>query len=489
MTVDRSLEYLQSLLKELCSLPQETEWVEFKHNNDDAPLIGEYISALANSAALLGKQSAYVVWGVEDDTHEVIGTTFKSSTARHKQQELESWLLQKMKPRIHFRFFEFQSNNEQPVVILEIQAAQHDPVQFDGTEYIRVGSYTKKLRDNPAKERALWRAFDNTPFELQSAAQNLATDAVLKMLDYSAYFDLMNIPLPENRDGILQALRNDQLVAKNDAGQWLITNLGAILFAKELKQFRHLERKAVRLILYKDSSRVETIRELQGNKGYAVGFEGLIDYLKALLPANEQIEKALRKEVPVYPELALRELVANAIIHQDFSITGAGPMIEVFDTRLEITNPGAPLVQPDRFLDSPPRSRNEAMASMMRRIGYCEERGSGIDKVIIQTELYQLPAPIFESFEHSTRSILFAHRAFKDMTKEEKLRACYYHCALRYLSRQPMTNATLRERFGIEPKNSAMISRIIGQAVEQKVIKPYDEAAGKKAMSYVPMWA
>src|SRR5690554_4889599 len=143
MTVERDLAYLQSLLKELCSLPQETEWVEFKQDNGDAPMIGEYISALANSAALLGKQYGYVVWGVENDTHQVVGTRFKPSVARHKQQELESWLLQKTAPKIHFRFFEFNAANEKPAVVLEIQAAAHTPVQFEGVEYIRVGSYKK----------------------------------------------------------------------------------------------------------------------------------------------------------------------------------------------------------------------------------------------------------------------------------------------------------------------------------------------------------
>jgi ATP-dependent DNA helicase RecG len=70
MTVDRDQGYLRSLLKELCNLPKETEWVEFKRNNDDPPIVGEYISALANSAALFGKQSAYLVWGVENQSHE-----------------------------------------------------------------------------------------------------------------------------------------------------------------------------------------------------------------------------------------------------------------------------------------------------------------------------------------------------------------------------------------------------------------------------------
>lgn len=170
MTLERSREYLLSLLRELLSLPNETGWVEFKRNNADPQQVGEYISALANSAALLGKQSAYLVWGIDNDSHEVIGTRFSPSTARHKQQELESWLLQKTAPKIHFRFYEFTASNDLPVVILEIQAASHTPVQFDGTEFIRVGSYKKKLREFAEKERELWRVFDRIPFEQQMAA-------------------------------------------------------------------------------------------------------------------------------------------------------------------------------------------------------------------------------------------------------------------------------------------------------------------------------
>jgi ATP-dependent DNA helicase RecG len=125
----------------------------------------------------------------------------------------------------------------------------------------------------------------------------------------------------------------------------------------------------------------------------------------------------------------------------------------------------------------------------MRRIGFCEERGSGVDKVVIDTEIYQLPAPLFERVEDSTRCVLFAHRDFKDMDQEERVRACYLHAVLKFLNRQPMNNSTLRERFGVDSKNSAMISRIIKQAVDAKVIRPYDESAGSKAMRYVPCWA
>jgi len=489
MPVDQTLEQLQSLLRELCRLPSETEWVEFKHDNDDPPMIGEYISALANSAALVGKQSAYLVWGIDNASHEVLGTSFKPSTARHKQQELESWLLQKTAPKIHFHFYEFATGDALPVVILEVQAATHTPVQFDCVEYIRVGSYKKKLREYAEKERALWRVFDQTPFERQLATENSSVEQVLKLLDYPAYFELTQQPLPEGRDGILAALEADKLLKRADGGGWHITNLGAILFAKKLQDFHHLGRKAVRLILYRGNSRVETVRELEGSKGYAVGFEGLIDYIKTLLPSNEEIGKAFRKEVPMYPELAIRELVANAIIHQDFSLTGTGPMIELFDQRMEISNPGTPLVEPQRFLDSPPQSRNEALASFMRRINICEERGTGIDKVVFQTEFYQLPAPVFEVTDHHTRSVLFGHKEFAAMDKEERMLACYMHCCLKYVNREHMNNTTLRERFGIESKNAAMVSRIIKDAVKAELIRPYDPEAGSKAMRYIPCWA
>ena len=167
-----------------------------------------------------------------------------------------------------------------------------------------------------------------------------------------------------------------------------VTNYGAILLAKRLSDFPGLGRKALRIIQYRGTSKIETLREKQSSKGYASGFEDSITYINALLPSNEIIDQALRETVPMYPELAIRELVANALIHQDFFISGAGPMVEIFENRIEITNPGSPLVSTARFIDTPPRSRNETLASMMRRFGICEERGSGIDKVITQVELY-----------------------------------------------------------------------------------------------------
>lgn len=488
MTTNRSPEYLISLLNELRKLPKETEWVEFKLNDAEPEDIGEYLSALANSAALCGKAFAYLVWGIEDGTHNIAGTSFLPSRTKVGNEELENWLLKLLTPKIHFRFFEFDLNGVS-IVLLEIGRAFRHPVQFKGNEFIRVGSYKKRLKEFAEKERELWRIFDQTPFEKLVAAEELATGDVLKLLDYSVYFDLLKIPLPEARDGILQSLAADELIVRTDSGKWNITNLGAILLAKKLGDFHSLKRKAVRVIVYKGNSRVETIREKEGTKGYATGFEGLISFINGLIPTNEIIEQALRKTVPMYPELAVRELVVNALIHQDFFITGSGPMVEIFSNRMEISNPGKPLVETERFLDTPPRSRNEALASFMRRIGVCEERGSGVDKVVFQTEYYQLPAPAFEVVDDNTKAVLFAHKPLSKMDKADRVRACYLHACLKYVNREYLTNRSVRERFGIDARNMAAASRLIKEAIDEKAIVPYDISAAPKLMKYVPWWA
>ncbi len=488
MTTDRPLEYLIGLVRELCKLPAETEWVEFKKNKAQPEEIGEYLSALANSAALCGKAFAYLVWGVEDGTHSIVGTDFKPHAEKVGNEELENWLLRLLSPKIHFRFYTVEVDGR-PVVLLEIGRAFRHPVRFKNQEFIRVGSYKKKLKDFPEKERELWRIFDQTPFESMIAASDQGSDDVLRLLDYPAYFELLDRPLPDTKTGILEALEDDGLICPCESGNWNITNMGAVLFAKRLDEFRALRRKAMRVIQYRGNNRVETIKEQVGGKGYANGFEGMIGYINGLLPSNEVIEQALRRTVPMYPELAVRELVANALIHQDFFITGAGPMVEIFEDRIEITNPGAPLVDTQRFVDTPPKSRNEALASLMRRIGICEERGSGWDKVVFQTEYYQLPAPLPEAGEEYTRVVMFAPRPLSKMDKADRIRAVYLHACLRYVNREYLTNTSLRERFGIEPKNSATASRLIREAVEAGAIVPYEPDAAPKYMRYVPVWA
>lgn len=211
--------------------------------------------------------------------------------------------------------------------------------------------------------------------------------------------------------------------------------------------------------------------------------------MNGLLPRNEIIGQALRSEQSLYPELAVRELVANMLVHQDFSITGAGPMIEIFTNRMEIANPGEPIIDALRFVDHPPQSRNEALASMLRRAGICEERGTGWDKVAAQAEFYQLPAPYIEVTSDHTKAVLLAPRALTQMAREDRVRAVYLHACLRHVTGERTTNASIRKRFGIPNSNSPQASRLLNEAMEQGLIELYDPTSGYRNRQYVPFWA
>jgi len=246
----------------------------------------------------------------------------------------------------------------------------------------------------------------------------------------------------------------------------------------------------VRVIIYKGNNRVEAQKEQEGGKGYAAGFEGLVKYIMDQLPENEIIEGALRKQFKVYPEKAIREFVANAFIHQDFSITGTGVLVEIFSDRLEITNPGAPLVDTNRFIDTAPKSRNESLASLLRRLNICEERGSGVDRAIDAIEIFQLPAPKFLRGEDYTRVIMYAPIPLPKMNSEDRIRACYQHCCLHYVNNQRVNNQSVRKRFNIPKNNHPMASRIIAETIEAGLIKPSDpESQSKKFANYIPFWA
>ncbi|HYG36655.1 MAG TPA: ATP-binding protein [Clostridia bacterium] len=476
-------------LVSLLALPKETEWVEFKKDNDKPEEIGEYLSALANSAALCGKEAGYLVWGIEDGTHRVVGTTVQPRQRKVGNEEMENWLAHLLAPRVDFRFHELEHEGKR-VVMIQVQPAVGSPVAFQGVEWIRVGCIKKKLKEHPGRERELWLALARSTFEKGLAATGKTGDEVLSLLDYPKFFELSGQNLPANSSGILERLCVDRLINRHGSGHFDITNLGAILFAKQLGQFEGLGRKALRVIRYKGSSRSKTELEKVGVEGYAAGFQAMVSYINDLTPRNEVLGQALRQEVRMYPELAIRELVANALIHQDFSLTGTGPMVEIFDDRLEISNPGLPLIDPLRFIDHAPRSRNEMLADLMRRLGICEERGSGFDKVIGDIEIFQLPAPDVRTDTTHTRVILFAHQDLPKMDKKDRVRACYQHCCLLHVSNKVMTNTTLRQRFQIPEQDYPVASRIIRETVVSKLIKLEDpESKSRKHAKYVPFWA
>lgn len=481
-------EYYLSLIEKLRRLSNETEWLEFKVDNDEPSLIGEYISALGNSSLICEKEKAYLIWGIDDNTHEIVGTNFNPFESKIGNEELENWLLRSLKPRVDFKFYEVFTPSGK-VVVLEIPQAINQPTSFKDVEYIRVGSYKKKLKDFPEKERRLWLAFEQKPYELKICVENLTASKVTELLDCAAYYTLMKLPLPSNRDTMIHNMLDEQFIKQLDNGNYAITNIGALLFAKNLNEFPHLKRKAIRVIKYKGNGKTNAIREQVFTKGYAIQFDDITDYTMTLIPQGEEIDNGRREEYIMFPRKAIREMIGNMIIHQDLTTHGSGPMLEVFDTKVEASNPGNLLVDVNRIIDTAPHSRNDNMASFLRIIGICEERGSGFDRMEEGMSELKIPAPKVETGDDFTRTKLYYYDNLNKWTKEDRIRTCYLYTCYCYINEIEVSNAILRDRFGVEEKNKSIVSRIIKETLNAKYIKLSDEFASPKMRRYIPYWA
>lgn len=484
---DAMPEDIIALIAALANQSTENECLEFKHGNTDPDRIGRGISALANSAALLGRTFSYKVWGIDDATHKFVGTAFDPKAQKIGNQELELWLRQYLSDNAEFRF-ESTDVSGRHLVLLRIWPAQYRPVLWRGIAYIRTGSSTQELKHGSRREEELWSRTRSEVFELQHALNSLTAEEVLAKLDADWYRQAFGVPQTASVDETLHRFASEQLIVKQDSGRYAITNLGALMFARDLDDFPTVARKALRVIRYDGTSPISPSRSKTFAFGYAK-LDQMLEYIEALLPEQEVIQGARRVTQRAFPHMALRELIANMLIHQDLSVTGAGPMVCIFEGRIEFTNPGQSLVDIARMLNDPPHSRNEKMAALCRRMQLCEEAGSGWDKVVLDCERHRLPAPQVEEPGDNMRVTLVQETPYRDLTRQQRMDAAYWHACIRYGLHQPMTNASLRERFGLPASGASQMSRLIKTCLDAHVLKVADPDAGKRFVRYLPYWA
>lgn len=460
------------LWRQVLSEHQRLEFKEAKTQFDNRRLY-EYCVALANEGG------GYLLLGVADEPpRSVVGTQAFSDPVA---------MAGKLFQAVGFRVdIEEVAHPDGRVLVF------HIPSRPRGTAYHLDGKYLMRSGKAlvPMSEDQLRRIFaEGEPDWLEEHSKTgLDAQQVVESLDTQTFFELLKLPYPTEQAGVIDRLARERLVDEN-GGTHAIRRLGALLLAKRLDDFPDLARKAPRVVVYTGTSKLETRLDQTWTKGYAVGFQGLVYFIIAQLPQNEVIEDALRKEVKLVPEIVIRELVANALIHQDFAMGGASVMVEIYSNRVEISNPGEPVVPVERFIDGY-QSRNEHLADLMRRMGICEEKSSGIDRVVQTAEVYQLPAPDFRAGHRRTHVTIYGPRDFEEMDREDRIRACYQHCALKWVISERMTNQSLRDRFHLAESKSALVSQIIAATIEAGLIKP-DEKVGtsRKYARYLPFWA
>jgi ATP-dependent DNA helicase RecG len=453
----------------------ESEHVEFKEakNRYDFEELVAYCVALSNECG--GK----MVMGVTDALpRKVVGTQ-----AFDVPERTVAGIYERIQIKVGW---EEIAHPDGRVLVFDVPSRpQGQPIHYGGRYFMRAGSSLV-----PMSPDQLRRIFDEGQVEFveQPARRDSSEEDVMRLLDVQSYFDLKKRPFPSTRKEALDTLAQKGFVQTAGAN-YTVTNLGALLFAKRLDDFAHLARKAVRVIVYEGISkaRVKGGKDITDPKGYAAGFEALVDFIHNE-SASEDMSASLRQTTHAYPKKAVREILGNALVHQDLTERGTSVTVEIFDDRIEVSNPGLPILPVDRFIDEN-QSRNEKFADALRQLGICEERGHGMDAVVTAIESAQMPAYECRLASHHTTVILSRFKPLKDMSPDERAHAVYQHCCLRFVNNQPTGNESMRERFKIEKKNAAIASRLLAEAVAAKKIRPVDAAAANKLMRYVPYWA
>jgi predicted HTH transcriptional regulator len=472
---------IKCLKNSLYPIPSELNDIDWKSGlSPKTDRLAQQLCAFSNQ-----EDGGFLVFGVNNDATLFSVTREQSDEIIGKLGNIARHNLIPPVPLEHATL-EFNGN---ALLFIHIPENAERPVYMrNGTiydSYRRSAGQTVKMSRQEVKQ--LIAESQGLLFHEQTALTNVAADDVLRLLDYDCYFQLTKRSFPESKTAILETLANEEFIFRQGEN-WNVTNLGALLFARDLTKFKGLQYKTLRIIIYTGKGRIDAHPELDFKEGYACGFEHFIQFIMERTSV-EVIEKVFRETKSAYPERTVRELLANSLIHQDLWQGGTHTMVEIFPDRIEMTNPGTPLVDINRFIDTPPKSRNEKIAILMHNFDLCELRGSGIDRAIEAVEKAILPAPKFIKGDFYTKAVIYPKKTFAEMAKDDRIRACYQHCCLKYMDNEKMTNQSFRERMGIEERNYPMASKVIKEAINAGLIKGYfPENIVKKAISYIPYW-
>ncbi len=461
--------------------------LEFKRDNQRPELIGESISALSNSALLEGEDGAFMVWGVDDATHEIVGTSFYPYLTKKGNEDLINWLSGSLE-NVEFVFRDMTVDGKH-VVILAVYPPAFYAATFQNNAYFREGSHTKPILKMPEVQKRLWTLLDTRNHEMIPIATDLNPDQVLSKLDLDALVRRTGRARPTDNAAALDLLMKDKVVQSQSDGMYSISLFGALLFARDLTEYELLLNKTVRIVKYDGSGRADIQRQFECKKGYAVQFDELMNYVSLLLPSKERIIDGIMTSIRAYPPDAVREVIVNALMHQDLTDLRRPILIEIFDGRMEVTNPGKMMVDRLRVVDWIPETRNRHLAMMMRAMGMCESIGSGWDRIVASCEALYLPAPDLITEDAFTKVVLRDRVPFSDMSREDRVWAAYLHACRMHELGYAVTNRTLRERFGLDPDSTSSISRLLTWTCDEGLIKIVVDGPSKRDRRYVPFWA
>ncbi len=485
------MDYLESLCLELiekslapfpCEL-NELDWKEALSSNGEK--LSKHLSAFANLPG-----GGFLVYGI-DDHGKVIGvgsegeikniTSSLSNVARHN-----------LKPEIKIEFVKFKHSGR-----LLLAAYIHESVQKPvslknkGLEfsYIRVAGNTRQMSEPELRAAMLssrMLRYEELPAVLPISNQSKWVD----LFDFSEFVKRTNPTPINNKEALNEHLFHHKLLLKTK-GKYLPTNLCVLLCAEDFRAFPGYEKFAIRITEYDGSSKISSKRDIFFNQGYSLTLDDAVSKISSLLSHRESIKKASRINESLVPEIAIRELLANAIIHRDYTQNNGFVTVDIFSDRIEITNPGGllPEISSDRLIDHPSKTRNEVLADIMRKTHFAEEKGSGYDKVVNSIEINVLPPIKWRLEQDYFCVILYMPKKFSETEKEERIEAVFQHSCLNLVSNKRTANKSIRHRFAFGDHEQTKTLRLIQDCLKAGRIKCANSKDLRRDWHYLPYFA
>jgi ATP-dependent DNA helicase RecG len=475
----------------------ELFWLEFKTNFPDEEvmfdILGKNVSGIANSCTYHKKEFGYIVCGVEDETLKEVGVDFDPFNLKKGNQDLEIYLRSKL-IGVDFEMIPFNKDNKK-FLMIRISKSLGQISRFNKISYFRVGKNIKPLNAcSQELQLKMHYSIRKSEFWDRAILSDIEISTVLEKLHYDVYYLRQRKSIPTNSNNIIKDFIDEGFLKQTEKG-FDITFLGMVLFARNLYEIDETLNKRIRITTFKNNSKIDGYtHDIYGQKGYAAAFEDMVNYIISQIPEDQIVEGINRKHQHKFSITSIREFLANMIIHQDF-FDSSNPTIEIYPDRIQFVNIGTCLVEVDRIMDAVPKTRNPKLVDIMRRLRFCEQQGSGIDRAVREIEQMMLPAPNFENKPNGFIATLYALKSFNSYTDKEKMKACYLHICLEYIWQKEnnyrlATNQTIRERFNLSLKKQSTVSNLIKICIEHNLIKKFDpDSNSKKYQKYIPYWA
>ena len=356
---------INDILKEILQFSKEREWFEYKENWFQPVTLGEYVSALSNAAALFGKEYGYFVWGINDDTHEIVGTTF-DQYQDYKHEPYQNYLNRCLNPKIKFDFIEDTIDGKR-VVVLVIEAAKDIPTSFDKVRYIRVGSSKDTMENNPKKEKELFKILENgypTIVDTPSKYQDLTFEKLFM------YYGSKGVSIKQDT-----FRKNLHLLTKN--GEY---NVMAQLLSDN-------SQLPLRVSIFEGETKGSNLYSIKefGFDCLLYSLKNLIDYgdVINIVQSDESNRKEERYETFLFDIKSFNEAIVNAVLHNKW-VEGNEPMITVFSNRIEILSRGtiAPAQTLEGFYLGESVPVNEKLSDIFAQLRISDKSGRGVPKII-----------------------------------------------------------------------------------------------------------